>query len=413
MSNKPLIQQIIEEDFINKNPNRIHEKSSVKKKKKSPRKTGNEKIIRKIAEQFIESSRYPFLSKRLLTFRIANDNSIGTYTKNDYQEFAIPGSQIISTKNISKAIINAQKLLTKVTKLDRVFNPDNKEAVSWALSFYYKEILAEIENLPRITVTDLFSSRIIDGCYYLSTGGLKESFHPEFFDLCKKLHSKILTNDYSFDRTLGFLSAVIRQIAIRKVALPDNLREALEKINERFLFFAIVPGRVFYANHKTSFISTTIVQQNKTNRLVLHNDKSYAFKMHSRSYYYLRGRTCPKWIIECTEKDIGKRKNQFFILNVEQRRMVLDKLGTDSVIKSFGAKIIDEKDDYKLLEVSLPVSQRSWRRRIVSRPCKFLQMKNPSMNDYHIEGVDNNCKTVDEAIKWRNHGASTLPVALT
>jgi hypothetical protein len=105
-----------------------------------------------------------------------------------------------------------------------------------------------------------------------------------------------------------------------------------------------------------------------------------------------------------------KRKTAFFRLNVEQRRVILERLGPKSIVRSLGAKTIDTQGDYKLLEVEIPV-WNGWSSS--RRACKFLQMKNPSMDDYHLEGVDNSCNTVEDAIKWRNHGATTLPLALT
>jgi hypothetical protein len=43
-----------------------------------------------------------------------------------------------------------------------------------------------------------------------------------------------------------------------------------------------------------------------------------------------------------------------------------------------------------------------------------LKMKNPSMDLWHIEGVHPDCKTVKEALAWRN-GTKTFiePKALT
>jgi hypothetical protein len=423
MSDTPLIQQIIEQDLINKKfvePEKVKYKTSGKKKKKvkKARKEGYEKLAKQVALSFVEASRYPLDTSSISTCQIKSfESEYGS--SNGYSQAMgfsvpsdIPGSKVLSIDRLHVALSNVQSAISRVTKLDAIFNFNHKDAVSWSLAPYYDQILAEIENLPRITLTEFFENYNTRTCYILKMGRVQECLDPQFLELCKKLHSKIFTSTQSFASTVGFLSAIVRQIAVRKVALPENLKKALEEINNHFIFFAIVPGRVFYAGHKASFVSSRVVQANNTKRLVLHNEKSYAFKKSGKAnYYYFRGRDCPEWVITCKAKDMEKRKTAFFRLNVEQRRVVLERLGPKSIIRSLGAKTIDTQGDYKLLEVEIPVAS-PWGG-TTRRACKFLQMKNPSMDDHHLEGVDNSCKTVEEAIKWRNHGATTLPLALT
>ena len=422
MSDTPLIQQIIEQDLINKKapkPEDVKYKVSGKKKKKlkKARKEGNEKLAKEVASRFIEASRYPLDTSSMSTCQIKSfESEYGS--SNGYSQAMgfsvpsdIPGSKVLSIDRLHVALSNVQSAISRVTKLDAIFNFNHKDAVSWSLEPYYEQILAEIEKLPRITLTEFFENYNTRTCYILRMGRVQECLDPKFLELCKKLHSKVFTNQQSLTNTIGFLSAIVRQIAVRKVVLPENLKNALEEINKHFIFFAVVPGRVFYASHKASFVSSRVVQANNTKRLVLHNEKSYAFKKGGKaSYYYFRGRDCPEWVVTCKAKDMEKRKTAFFRLNVEQRRVILERLGPKAIVRALGAKTIDTQGEYKLLEVDIPF-QVGWGTRY--RACKFLQMKNPSMDDYHLEGVDNKCKTVEDAIKWRNHDAETLPLALT
>ena len=78
--------------------------------------------------------------------------------------------------------------------------------------------------------------------------------------------------------------------------------------------------------------------------------------------------------------------------NAEIRREIVRKIGTERLCNDLDAKIVDEKDDYQLLELDLQDGRR--------RP--YLKMKNPSIDAVHIEGVHPDIKTVYDALAWRN-----------
>ena len=79
--------------------------------------------------------------------------------------------------------------------------------------------------------------------------------------------------------------------------------------------------------------------------------------------------------------------------NVDARREIIRKVGIERVCASSNAQCVDRWDDYELLMLDL----RDGR----VRP--FLKMKNPSVPGiYHIEGVAPECRTVAEALAWRN-----------
>jgi len=77
--------------------------------------------------------------------------------------------------------------------------------------------------------------------------------------------------------------------------------------------------------------------------------------------------------------------------NAEVRREIVRKIGVERICKDLKAKIVDTEKDYELL--SLDLGDRI-------RP--YLKMKNPSIGVYHIEGVHPDCKTVKDAIMFRN-----------
>jgi hypothetical protein len=88
--------------------------------------------------------------------------------------------------------------------------------------------------------------------------------------------------------------------------------------------------------------------------------------------------------------------------NVEVRREVVRKIGIERVVTELGAVCVDRQGDYELLLLDLGDGRR--------RP--FLKMRNPSVGVFHVEGVHPNCRTVREALTWRN-GTDAPPSILT
>lgn len=88
--------------------------------------------------------------------------------------------------------------------------------------------------------------------------------------------------------------------------------------------------------------------------------------------------------------------------NTEVRREIVRKIGSERVCKALGAKVVDAQGDYELLSLDLQDGRH--------RP--YLKMKNPSIGTYHIEGVHPDCKTVEDALNFRN-GTKESPTILT
>ena len=96
--------------------------------------------------------------------------------------------------------------------------------------------------------------------------------------------------------------------------------------------------------------------------------------------------------------------------NVEIRREIVRKIGMERIIEKLGAKVIDKNvktidginHEYELLMVDIGFGKK----------CPYLKMINPSIGTYHVEGVHPDCKTVNDALEWRN-GTKETPEILT
>ena len=88
--------------------------------------------------------------------------------------------------------------------------------------------------------------------------------------------------------------------------------------------------------------------------------------------------------------------------NAEVRREFVRKAGMEKVIKDLGAELMDKQGDYELLSLNLGDGSK--------RP--YLKMTNPSVGCYHVEGISPECKTVEDALRFRN-GTTEKPVVLT
>ena len=78
--------------------------------------------------------------------------------------------------------------------------------------------------------------------------------------------------------------------------------------------------------------------------------------------------------------------------NAEIRREIVRKIGTERLCRDLNAQSIDKEGTYELLLLDLKDGRH--------RP--YLKMKNPSIDTWHVEGVHPDCKTVDQALAWRN-----------
>ncbi len=399
MNSKPLIQTILEEDLI------IREEQP-------------SKGLHQLAEEIAKVAGLPFDNNKAASHSL---NRFSSFSDRPVFQIAaesdIPGIGLIDKKQVKSIARKTKLFLTRLENSTRTFDSNENEIISTTLSEYYDQILDEINKLPRILCNALFQSFGNDRTYNTigdlyttrNIGTLARCIHPKFIKLCKALSSKMFSKNTPFDTSFIFLSAVIRNIVIRKLShvVPKELIDLLKEANKHAMFMFILSDNIFYTKNKIALISLSIEKNKDVSRFVLHNQNGPAFKTEkSQPAFFIRGRFCQEWILTCSPKDIKDKITQFFNLDVEQRRMVLERLGPKPIIQALGAETLDTKDEYKLIEVK--------HRRFLGGRGRFLQMRNPSIRtDYHLEGVSNKCETVDDALRWRNHDAETMPVALS
>ena len=109
------------------------------------------------------------------------------------------------------------------------------------------------------------------------------------------------------------------------------------------------------------------------------------------SLFTLNGVCVPENIVMTPAEELDP-KLIFSETNAEIRREILRKMGIDRFIQYCNPKVLDAKGDYELLEIN---DIERFPRMV------YLKMINPSIGTYHVEGVADHCKTVQEAINWR------------
>jgi len=137
---------------------------------------------------------------------------------------------------------------------------------------------------------------------------------------------------------------------------------------------------------------------------MLHNEKGPAIKFKDGwSFWFLNGVSVPQWIVETLPEDITPEK-VLEIKNVEVRREAIRKMGIDRLINK--GKVIDKAPGYELIDLgNLFVGRDNFY-------APYLAMRNPSTNIWHVEGIHEDCRTIDSALQWRNQ-SDKPPVKLT
>jgi hypothetical protein len=145
-------------------------------------------------------------------------------------------------------------------------------------------------------------------------------------------------------------------------------------------------------------------QKPKSIRMVnglLHNESGPSISFDENfSVWSLNGVRVPQWLAETKDTQI-KPERIIEIENAEVRREFVRKVGIERICTKLKAKILHKSTDgiYELLELDLNQG-RKW---------KYLKMRNMSLstdnNDvWHIEGVNNRCRTIQEALLYRING---------
>jgi len=124
---------------------------------------------------------------------------------------------------------------------------------------------------------------------------------------------------------------------------------------------------------------------------VLHNETGPSIRYRDGfELYHLNGVRLSKEIVMTPREKLDCK----LILkekNVEVRRELIRKIGMERIGTELVDKVLDTWNNYELLLVNFG-----------ERKVKYLKMVNPSIGTFHIEGVENTCNTVKEALAWRN-----------
>jgi len=108
-------------------------------------------------------------------------------------------------------------------------------------------------------------------------------------------------------------------------------------------------------------------------------------------YYFLNGVEVTKEIVETPAHIL----NPHLITktpNAEVRREIVRKVGIERICEALNARCVDRDGDYELIILQLDDHR--------GRP--YLKMRNPSIGVFHIEGVSPDCRTVQQALNFRN-----------
>lgn len=123
----------------------------------------------------------------------------------------------------------------------------------------------------------------------------------------------------------------------------------------------------------------------------LHRTDGPACESDVESLYFLHGVFVPEWLVETRAENLPTDALAT-IDNAQVRAEYVRKIGVERLIAANGAKSLHRMGDYELLDFH-------WN----GQPRHYLKMLNPSVPGlWHVEGVPNECKTVQAALAWRN-----------
>lgn len=178
---------------------------------------------------------------------------------------------------------------------------------------------------------------------------------------------------------------------------------------KNFVLKSGVFATVLYENIAYVCIRPNLVKRTEDGNLHCDNGPAIAWK-DGYCEYFLNGVSVSKELAETPAVHLDP-KILVTEKNAEVRREIVRKIGLERIVSALNAEIIDkevvelkngQKLEYEVVLLDLGDGRK--------RP--YLKMINPSIDTVHIEGVSRECKTVKDALKFRN-GTSELPVNLT
>lgn len=227
-------------------------------------------------------------------------------------------------------------------------------------------------------------------------------------ELCK-IGKKLLGKDFSIYSSLCYGQHDINWVIFYKFFKDECAVEGLENIEGLYataqeLGWFLPMSDVCYVSEKPLEVHMKAG--------VLHNDKGPSVRYSDGfELYTLNGIPMTKaYVMEDLDVQTVMREE-----NVDVRRELLRRLGLERFIKDTGGTVLDSFNvelngkavNYTLLEINLGTATAPVTARV-------LKMDNPSIDAMHVEGVEDTCNTVQEALAWRNGMDTwTAPLALT
>lgn len=189
---------------------------------------------------------------------------------------------------------------------------------------------------------------------------------------------------------VGFYDFLLHEV------VPEKQSEYREFLEECIPFYKNVFYIIAYDTHAFVSERPTSIKLDDQGRLHNYNGPAMEFS-DGHKIYAINNTPIPAYIAETSPEDFTK---DMFLKekNVDFRRFITTKIGIEKTIELLGADVVDiyESDvggRYELLMVDYTNTGEK-------RP--YLKMINKSIGEFHIEGVHPSCKTVQEALNFRN-----------
>ena len=134
----------------------------------------------------------------------------------------------------------------------------------------------------------------------------------------------------------------------------------------------------------------TVIKRNKSG---LHCENGPALSYNGdNEIYALNGIVMPKEFVMTSAVNI-KAADVMKETNVEIRRELIRKIGIESLMEQMPHKLLDKRDNYEVYSIELSTEVKD---------ARYLKMLNPSLQIFHLEGLDPSIGTVKDALLWRN-----------
>jgi len=224
----------------------------------------------------------------------------------------------------------------------------------------------------------------------------EDSYHNIFLQIVKIM---IGQKAHTMSQELAYAAFMFKHVR--------SFSETQEIVDLRAEYGAILEG-IWQNSFIAWFYHNTVLLVDRPRKIhltrsVLHNEEGPAIEFRNGTgLHYINGVNIPAFIVEASPDEL----NGQLILkysNVEVKRIILNKIGVDKACRDLKARVVNQEPGYRLLEITYGDN-------ITGRA---LEMDSRSVAGVkHMEGVPNDCRTVSEALEFRN-SASGRPIILT